>query len=177
MRRVWRTFLNGLTVLSLLLYFAFAGLWARGRWTTDVLYGVGPGRADAASPFVHAVSGGGGVALYVGAHAPGVVPAGTPGQWHRSWGGPAPVAYAGGMSPGGRRFHADWARDANGRWAGIIFPAWAGAAAFALPPSTRLALAIRRRRRAREGHCAKCGYDLRATPDRCPECGTAAAKS
>jgi hypothetical protein len=56
----------------------------------------------------------------------------------------------------------------------LAFPFWAIAAACAALPA---ALVLRRRtarRRARLGLCPACGYDLRATPDRCPECGTIA---
>jgi hypothetical protein len=52
-------------------------------------------------------------------------------------------------------------------------PYWLIATAAAAPAAGRTAVAVRRRRRVRRGHCAQCGYDLRESPDKCPECGTA----
>ena len=55
-------------------------------------------------------------------------------------------------------------------------PHWQLLAATAAPLALWLALTIRPRRKGKDaGRCRWCGYDLRATPDRCPECGRPAA--
>ena len=38
-------------------------------------------------------------------------------------------------------------------------------------PSIRMLRSVIRTFRRTRGHCVLCGYDLRATPDHCPECG------
>ena len=44
----------------------------------------------------------------------------------------------------------------------------------AILPALWLIRRARQRCQSRAGLCPQCGYDLRATPDRCPECGRAA---
>jgi len=55
-------------------------------------------------------------------------------------------------------------------------PLWFPAGAFAVMPLCCLKAVVRHRRhqeRVTRGCCSVCGYDLRASTDRCPECGTA----
>ena len=56
----------------------------------------------------------------------------------------------------------------------FVVPPWMVAAASGILPALWLHRRVapwRERRRATAGLCRACGYDLRASPDRCPECG------
>jgi hypothetical protein len=66
------------------------------------------------------------------------------------------------------------------QWRGLVIPLWIPASCAALLPMIRAVLAmhvtLRGRSLMRQGRCRRCGYDLRATPERCPECGTLPAR-
>jgi hypothetical protein len=63
---------------------------------------------------------------------------------------------------------------AIGTWREIRFPYWVVLLVSLAPPVIQTVRAIRAKRlrdRLAGNQCLRCGYDLRATPTRCPECG------
>ncbi|HEX8914105.1 MAG TPA: zinc ribbon domain-containing protein [Humisphaera sp.] len=76
---------------------------------------------------------------------------------------------------------AAWVRDAWHRRLGVqiqAVPWWSVGVTFAIVPTAWVIATVARwrrslltRRNGRRGLCTACGYDLRHTPDRCPECG------
>jgi hypothetical protein len=64
----------------------------------------------------------------------------------------------------------DWQRSTRDSWADYVM-----AVLWISGPIAGLLMVLFSRRVFRRGKCQVCGYDLRATPNRCPECGTVPA--
>jgi hypothetical protein len=136
-----------ISALSLLLCLSMAALWVRSGWREDwVLMRTGRWRIDVGSD------------------------RGTVGAvWRTSSESKPPVTYQ------ARRHAAEWRlsgfnAEADGQGGLIAFPHWLACLLLAAPAM----LALRKRSTVPTHICPTCGYDLRATRDRCPECGTPA---
>jgi hypothetical protein len=154
-KRLRRILLNTAAAVSLLLCLAAAGFWVDSYWdwvfvryeTTDDVRQVS---SDAGSVLFRTSN--------VVMHAPGL---------------------SLGRGDAGRNRFFEWrplsfahARFGLAHSSLVIVPHWVFVTLFAIPPLLRLRAWRGHRRHAVAGTCATCGYDLRATPERCPECGT-----
>jgi hypothetical protein len=196
-RRLLRILINAITVLSLLLFMATAALWVRGYlvsdrfifqwyedlgdrsyWAQDVIKcgrgGIGFNRIvqsgerfPASGPSYRAAH----EAAYGSWPIHTSMPAEYPNFHFRAndepiWGFKrGAFAYP---EPGHARPRAyGWQ---------VVVPLWVVLAPTMVLPALWGWKYRRLRKRDQMGRCPTCGYDLRATPERCPECGTIPAR-
>ena len=174
---MWRRLLNLLTALSLLLCVGAAAMWVRSRHAYDnVIWCRG-------RTFVRGESAGGTFGVYWMADCPD---ARALGPHHRR----VPVdPFDGGWDLATGKRHQFWRfayddtrtltsapgpAQTSTPGSMVVAPYWSLTAAAGALRAWRLGATLaghRTRRRRRRGLCPSCGYDVRATPDRCPECG------
>ena len=163
-----RRLLNLLTALPLLLFVAACVLWVDSYFAADALLYVGYDRTRSRQTFVRAQVYEGGVVRLsyerwdgVTAESAAKHPSGL--EYLRL--GPHPLGYNDiNLGFGGGRWHGG-ADHGSATIDSLSMPCCAVAAVTAILPAARL------RRKRQPGLCRACGYDLRATPGRYPECG------
>lgn len=152
-KRTFRWLLNGLTALSLVIALGVAGSWARSYWAYDTIGFTYNGRSH----------------LFLEGFT-GRIDFGLGKFDYRPLKDKRHFYYTSDEMPGwDREFFTDY------RVWSFSIPHPYFLVFFSLLPAICIYRHYRRRSQFLPGHCGKCGYDLRATPKRCPECGTVAA--
>jgi hypothetical protein len=193
MKRVGRILHRLLTALSLLLLPACAGVWVRSYSVSDKLdwYNWPEDRSFLDIQFIHCSRGG---VEFTAAHffSSGLhVANGIHFAHYRHPATMYPLfsdSLSPGFSPEPRRYAAlgfEWIPRSAGKlkssdpidtvFQSLTLPLYFPTLLFALLPAHYLLFVRRRRRRIAKrlalGLCPSCGYDMRATSQRCPECG------
>jgi len=177
MSRTFRLLFNIFVLLSLLLFIATAALWLRSRTLIDYAHWTDQRHfpalvsSDGRIIFSYQFWDGG-----IGGNKPGFAVGSRPGDppyWERGLGAESRHYFAG----------FEWSPEANVTFSPefisiptpatrlISAPHWF-ICLLTLFPAFFWLLIRRKHRRKKLGHCQVCGYDLRATPEQCPECGT-----
>jgi hypothetical protein len=170
-----RRLLNLLTGLSLLLCVAVCMLWIRSHLRYDYVKYVG-------REWVYTVASDRGLLIFSRSSAWNDInrPGGPGNGWYaESLGGARrPIDFY-----NAKRYPKPWYKFGlhpprlEPRYRDAAVPNWGLSLLTAILPAHRVLDVRRRARRHRAGLCPVCGYDLRATPGRCPECGRARAES
>jgi hypothetical protein len=152
-----------LSALSLLLSVSVSALWAASRWRSDVVgwdHGAGHWQVTSGYP---------GIFVFW-------MPDAAPGQYmvgHQAFDPSSHDNVEDRVAPGVYHYHDPGVLRFVGVAHWLLFALLAGGA---IPFVVRCYHAWGAQRASKTGHCPTCGYDLRATPDRCPECGRVAAE-
>ena len=167
-------------VLSIMLLIVVAA-WVRSEWRSDSIMWTNSKR------FIHLISTGGRLILTEQQWDHGTA---SPPGWSATFGS-GPSAWGASDAGYGRRRFAGFEWSETTWWGHasenvvrsfhippyrvIGVPYWFIAALLSLPFVRALLSSLRRRRRLAQQLCPDCGYDLRGSPERCPECGAAAS--
>jgi hypothetical protein len=181
MKRFCRLFLRAAKGLSLVLCIAMIVLWVMARFRSDSIGWAGWGDEKAGIWHGCGLKSRGGVLTaysFTGKlmlYDPGMVGDGTdvltPRFFH--YGGSGEM----GRTPSFRFETIDPRWKVPFKCSILSMPLWFLALVFAVVPVWRGMVHLRRWWGIKPpGFCAACGYDLRATPTRCPECGAEASK-